>query len=201
MLVGKISIQNCVGSVPQKGEKMKKLFKLVFALSLILVLGGCQGGEGQEDVLESDVFETMETVDLEGNNVSSEIFEENKLTVINAWNIGCTPCIEELPILNKLNEELANKGISIKGLYLAGSAEISNDERQEVENLLGEAKANYQQILPSKEMSQSDLLGSISAFPTTFFINSQGEIIDFIEGSSDYDGWKSLIEEKLSEVD
>ena len=181
-------------------KKTKKVFGVVCALSLMLVLGGCQGGKGEEDALKSTVFKTMESVDLKGDKIDAQEFGKNKLTVVNAWNVGCTPCIEELPILDELNQELADKGVSILGLYLASDIEINDEERQEVEGILAEANASYRQIIPNKEMLNTQPLNNISAFPTTYFVNNKGEIIDFIEGSSNYDGWKSLIEEKLQEV-
>lgn len=58
----------------------------------------------------------MQTEDIKGNKVDSSIFSENKLTVINLWNTGCTPCITEIPELDKLNKYYADKGVSIKGL-------------------------------------------------------------------------------------
>lgn len=179
-----------------KKIKKKGLLVLVLVLSSMLILNGCKVVNSREVSLESDLFKTMETVDLEGEKVDSSIFSKSKLTVVNAWNIGCTPCVEELPILDQLNDEYAENEVSILGLYLG----MSEEDREEVENVLSDGNIKYQQLLTSENMLQTETLKNITAFPTTYFVNDKGEIIDFIEGSNDYDGWKALIEEKLKEV-
>lgn len=183
-----------------KRFKMKGLIGLVAILSMVLILNGCQTKKGDGTVSESDLFKTMETVDLKGERVDSSVFAENKLTVVNAWNQGCTPCVEELPILDKLSNEYKGKGVAIKGLIYDFEEGISDENREEVETILSEGNIGYQQLLASKDMVESETLKNLTAFPTTYFINDKGEIIDSIEGSSDYDGWKARIEELLKGV-
>lgn len=48
--------------------------------------------------------------------MDSSIFSQNAVTVVNFWFNGCTPCVEELPALNKLNEELKAKGGQVIGV-------------------------------------------------------------------------------------
>lgn len=55
--------------------------------------------------------------DIEGDTYNSkDVFKENKLTLMNIWGTLCTPCIKELPELQKLSAELSSKGIGIIGL-------------------------------------------------------------------------------------
>ena len=72
----------------------------------------------------------MEIVDLKGEKVVSSIFSENDLTLVNVWNKGCIPCIEELPILDELNNEYKDKGVAIKGLYYGFREGISDEDRR-----------------------------------------------------------------------
>lgn len=51
----------------------------------------------------------MKTEDINGNKVDSSIFSKYKLTVVNVWNTGCTPCVGEIPTLDKLNKEYEKK--------------------------------------------------------------------------------------------
>ena len=39
------------------------------------------------------------TKDLDGNEVTEEIFAKKDLTVVNIWGTFCTPCIGEMPAL------------------------------------------------------------------------------------------------------
>ena len=40
----------------------------------------------------------------------------------------------------------------------------------------------------------------LQSFTTTFFVDKDGNIVDSIEGSNDYDGWKAKIDEVLEKV-
>lgn len=157
--------------------------------------------ETEADSSTSDtLFTSMKTKDLEGNDVDSSVFAENDLTLVNVWNEGCTPCIEEIPILDQLNKEYASKGVSIKGLIYEFEPGISDESRKAVEEILSKANSEYQQLTASEDMINSETLQNVLAFPTTYFVDSKGNIIDTVEGSNDYDGWKTLIENTLKKV-
>ena len=49
--------------------------------------------QGQED------FPSFRAVDLQGNEVTKEIFAQKKITVVNIWGTFCPPCIGEMPEL------------------------------------------------------------------------------------------------------
>ena len=53
----------------------------------------------------------------------------------------------------------------------------------------------------TKDMVEKDDTLLLQAFPTTFFIDKDGNIVDSIEGSNDYDGWKAKIDEVLKKVE
>ena len=41
----------------------------------------------------STIFKDMKTTDIDGNKVDKSIFSKYKLTMVNVWNTGCSPCI------------------------------------------------------------------------------------------------------------
>lgn len=47
----------------------------------------------------NDIFTNMDTTDIDGNKMDSSIFAKNKVTLVNVWNVGCTPCVNEILIL------------------------------------------------------------------------------------------------------
>lgn len=154
-----------------------------------------------EDKKKSDsVFANMETVDMDGEEVDGSIFEENKLTLVNVWGSWCSPCVAEIPGLAQLSEDYKDKGVAIKGLVYEGEAGISDAARKTVEMVLEKSGAKYQQLLLSEEMLESEEISGLMAYPTTFFVDSEGNVLKMLEGSRDYDGWKQEIEDALKEL-
>lgn len=181
-----------------------KFLTIALAGTMIFALGGCSSaGKTSTETADNSpsVFQEMKTTDIDGNNVDSSIFKENKLTVLNVWNEGCTPCIDEIPILDQLNKEYAEKGVSIKGVIYELQAGLSDSSKKAVEDILSDANSEYQQLTVSEEMAESDQFKNMTSFPTTYFVDSTGKIVDTIEGSNDYEGWKEVIDNVLKKVE
>ena len=170
----------------KRSKLVKKL--TVVALTMVaiasLAVGCTSSKEGSTNTANSNskLFKEMKTEDINGNKVDSSIFSKYKLTVVNVWNTGCTPCVGEIPTLDKLNKEYEKKGVSIKGLLLESGVGLNDEEKKTVEDIL------------------KDKTLILQSFPTTFFVDKDGNIVDSIEGSNDYDGWKAKIDEVLEKV-
>ena len=187
----------------KRSKLVKKL--TVVALTMVaiasLAVGCTSSKEGSTNTANSNskLFKEMKTEDINGNKVDSSIFSKYKLTVVNVWNTGCTPCVDEIPTLDKLNKEYEKKGVSIKGLLLESGVGLNDEEKKTVEDILKKEKSTYQQLTVSEDMLQDKTL-ILQSFPTTFFVDKDGNIVDSIEGSNDYDGWKAKIDEVLEKV-
>ncbi len=145
-----------------------------------------------------DLFNSMNTVDLEGNEVDTSLFSQYKMTMVNVWNTGCNPCIREIPVLDQLNKDLEAENISIKGMIYEGTAGLSDSGREDVDAILSEAGATYQNLLISEDMYLTPTLRQLTAFPTTYFVNPEGEIIATTVGARDYDHWMDTIQQALA---
>lgn len=157
-------------------------------------------GTESENESGPDIFKTMDTVDMNGEKADASMFAENTLTFVNLWNVGCTPCVQEIPVLDQLNDEYEEKGVAIKGLYFSFTSTLSEEEREAITEILEAADADYQQLTLSEDMINHEVIQGIQAFPTTFVVDSEGNIVDTIIGSNDYEGWKERIEKELEEV-
>ncbi|SCI86102.1 thiol-disulfide oxidoreductase [uncultured Clostridium sp.] len=130
-------------------SKLKKgatLLLLLLSAIIVFLIVGCTnlGHNSQNIISSSNIFKEMQTTDINGNTVDSSIFSEKKLTLTNVWNTGCTPCIDEIPILDKLNKEYEKKGVSIKGLLLESGVGLTEQEKSVVEEILSKSKSSYQ---------------------------------------------------------
>ena len=124
----------------------------------------------------SEKFPAFEGTDLEGNPVTSELFKENSVTVVNFWFSTCAPCIAELGELNARNEELKLKGGAVIGI---NADTIGGDESMimEARSILEKKGAAYQNIHFSADSEAGKLTYSITAFPTTVVVDRSGRIV------------------------
>ena len=124
----------------------------------------------------SEKFPPFEGSDLDGNPVTSELFKENSVTVVNFWFSSCAPCIAELSELNALNEELKLKGGAVIGI---NADTIGGDESMimEARSILEKKGAAYQNIHFSTDSEAGKLTYSITAFPTTVVVDRNGRMI------------------------
>jgi thiol-disulfide isomerase/thioredoxin len=141
----------------------------------------------------------MDTTDIDGNKMDSSIFAKNKVTLVNVWNVGCTPCVNEIPDLDKINSEYKDKGAAVYGLYGDLGMGISDDEMAQIKDIMSNANASYTQLRMDGTLATNESLLNIMAYPTTYVVGSDGTILDTIEGSKDYEGWKALIDSYLAE--
>lgn len=66
---------------------------------------------------------------------------------------------------------------------------------------MNQAGADYTQIKVDGTLASDDTILNMMVFPTTYVVDSNGTILETIEGSNDYEGWKGVIESYLSEAE
>ena len=116
---------------------------------------------------------SFETVDFDGNKVSSdEIFSKNEYTMVNVWATWCDYCKDELPALEELNQQLAEKNCGIIGLCGdAGTDEVLNTAKE----LLSRNKVTYLNLRPYDGWEET--FDMSSGWPTSFFVDKTGTIV------------------------
>lgn len=148
-------------------------------------------------------FSNFSSIDLDGNEVSEEIFADYDLTMINIWGTFCGPCLREMPELGEIAEEYKEKGVQVIGIVLDvldRNGEISESQVETAKELVAQTKANYTHLLPSEDLLQAKLK-YVTAVPETLFVDKEGNIIgSSLSGSRDKATWISIIEQKLEEI-
>lgn len=135
---------------------------------------------------------TFEARDLEGNTVSSQLFSETKLTMVNVWATYCNPCLREMPGLGELAGEYAAEEFRIVGII---SDVMEGEEQKTLDyaaDLVEQTGAAYPHLLLNKSLYDA-LLTDVTAVPTTFFIDENGMILDTVIGSMDKSAWEEII--------
>ena len=200
---------------------MKKAIVMVLICLLsVLILSSCQRTENNQQNGNSDpqqnvsadnadntadtsVFGAFSAKDLDGNEVTQEIFASNKLTMVNIWATFCGPCINEMPDLGELAAEYADKGVGIVGIPLDVTDEKGNIDSylyNEAVDIVATTKAAYTHIVPVESMFVRKL-ASVTALPETIFVDSQGnQVGDCYYSARSKAQWTEIIEELLGEV-
>lgn len=147
---------------------------------------------------------SFRTTDINGRTVDESIFSDSKVTMINVWATYCGPCLREMPDLGELSAEYKDKGVQVVGIVLdtqRQAGEIDADQVVKARELVEQTGADYAHLLPSKELIEAGL-NSIYSVPTTLFVDSNGDAIGSgYMGAQDKEGWATIIEEKLAEVE
>ena len=98
---------------------------------------------------------------------------------------------------------MKDKGVGVVGVTLdtVGSDGKQDEEAVKKAQVLQEkTKASYPFLIPDSGMMNGRLNG-ISAFPETFFVDKNGNIVgETYSGSHSLDEWKEIVEKELANV-
>ena len=151
-------------------------------------------------------FSDLDTVDIDGEPVTGDIFSDRKLTLINVWATFCSPCVREMPDLEELYQENQNGPVGIVGLLVDGSTTeyipgLTDEERKLGKEILAQTGVTYPQITVSEALLETDFKRVVQ-YPTTFFVDRDGNFVgEPVSGARTKAEWKELIEEYLKLVD
>ena len=146
--------------------------------------------QSQEETAEYADAPDFTVWDQEGTQTSLKEILEGKPAVINFWTSKCPPCREEMPDFEELYQELKDQVqfIMVDGIGCMGETEESG--RAYVEEQGFSFPVYY-----DKEMDAVITYG-IQAFPTTYILNSNGELVTGGSGMIS----KATLQELLNEV-
>ena len=134
---------------------------------------------------------TFETLDLDGNTVTEDIFSKADVTFVNVWGTFCPPCIAEMPDLEQIHQELPDNMQMIGILCDVESMDVP--QYQEALEIVKETGVTYPSLIGNGSMT--GLLQSVYAVPTSFFVDSNGCMIGAPVVGANLDAYKILLEE------
>lgn len=144
---------------------------------------------------------TFTSTEFGGDEITSEIFTKNKITMLNIWGTFCPPCIREMPGLAKLAQENKGKGVEVVGVIIDltdSKGKILPKQLADAGKIIELTGADYRHIIPSIEM-QNGILRNIQAVPSTIFVDKNGVIIDQMYlGARSQKDWQRIIDKLLA---
>lgn len=195
---------------------MKKALSILLSIIMITALFTACGGNGElsfEDIkvpkenlenISYGSFENFKAVDLSGKTVTDSIFKGKKLTMINIWATFCRPCINEMPSLEIISQEYADKGLQVIGIVsdVSYSGDSYNKKLYDSAlEIVGTTGVTYTNLLPSGSLDIIKL-GEVYSVPETIFVDENGQVIgrSFI-GSRSLENWKEIVDEVLATME
>lgn len=114
----------------------------------------------------------FETEDLDGSPVSSaDVFSANEITMVNVWGTWCPHCIEEMPQLAQIHNQLQAVGCGIVGLLDDGD---DPDAVEDAKQIIADAGVTFPVL---KAPANKDELFPGEGLPKSYFVNRSGEIV------------------------
>lgn len=184
---------------------MKKLMIYCVAIMMMVALTACgQASDTSEKVAgveEKGSFSgitgipSFEVVDINDNVVTDSILQEKGLTLINIWGTFCSPCIEELPMLQEIADSYEDKDVNVIGI-------VADGDTNEVKafDMLNKLEIKFTNLIPN-EAFQRDFVSKATAVPVTLLVNNKGEILEILVGAREKNVYTDLIEKYLSQAE
>lgn len=145
----------------------------------------------------------FETKDIDGTAYTEKVFADYDLTLVNLFATWCSPCVQELPELEKLREEMKEKGVNVVGVVMDTADENGEQDETAIEKakvLKERAGVTYPFLIPDSTR-MSGRLNGIEAYPESFFVDKNGNIVsEAYVGSNNLEGWKEIVETELAKL-
>lgn len=101
-----------------------------------------------------------------------------KVVFINIWTTWCPPCIEEMPTIQRLYEQLRPKGLEVLAINMDALG------RQTVEPFLDKRHLTFPVLLDPE--SQTERLYRTAGVPESFIVDKAGLLVEKIVGPRDW---------------
>lgn len=145
------------------------------------------------------------TEDVFGNTYDETVFQAYDLTLVNVFATWCSPCVEEIPELEKLRQEYAEKGVKlgVVAVVLDTKTEQGTDEGalERAKVLYERSGAQFPFLMPDDGNMGGRLTG-IESVPESFFVDGSGNITSepYI-GAKSLEQWRQIADAELAALE
>src|SRR5215470_10381983 len=122
----------------------------------------------------------------EGRRVAPLKDYKGKIVVINFWATWCAPCLTEIPEFVRLQRSYRNRGLQVIGVTYPPV----NPSR--VRRLAVKSRINYPLLFGNRRIAA--LYGVTNVLPVTIIVGRQGRIEGRIDGVTDIEEIKKLLQ-------
>ena len=180
----------------------KRMTAALFAVLMVLSLAACgpkeqTPAESGSNPVDGSAVQTMDTLTM-------DVFKDYDLTLVNLFTTWCTPCVREIPELDLLDKQMADKKVNVIGVGLDTVDAVGNPAPDLVTTALElkfKTGAEYDFYIPDLELF-GGRMKQVTAVPETFFVDSEGNIVgNTWMGARDLSAWTAIVEETLASME
>ena len=168
---------------------------IIAAISLLALLAGVatsqwiyKTGLASDPAVKAFFANSWQAPD--GKTVDTQKWQE-KVLVVNFWASWCPPCVEEMPTLDKLQQEFLQQNVLFVGIGI--------DSPSNIREFLSNTPVSYPIVIGGLEGSNlaKQLGNSQGALPYTIIINAKGKATYSKLGKISEDDIRSAIKSAL----
>ncbi|WP_108868078.1 TlpA family protein disulfide reductase [Aquimarina aquimarini] len=145
---------------------IKKSFWKGFTLGCIILIATATLVYSKFIVSPDISLNQLEVLDLKGNNIELSEYQGKPL-VVNYWATWCAPCLKEFPYFEEVKQRFGDD---------VNFVMISDETIDKITYFSNSKPYSFNFLKSSKKLSEYGL-NEITALPTTYFYDAQGNLI------------------------
>ena len=179
----------------------KRMTAALFSVLMLLSLAACgpkEQNNGQNN--GSGVVAPVETMD----TLTMDVFQDYDLTLVNLFTTWCTPCVQEIPELDRLKKQMADKNVNVIGVCLDAVDPYGAPIPENIATafqLKARTGAEYNFYQPDLDLFGGRMM-QVTAVPETFFVDREGNVVgNTWMGARNLSAWTKVVEETLASME
>lgn len=111
-------------------------------------------------------------------------------------------CLGELDALEELSKEYDPSQFRLIGIcadLYDKDGELKTDQLEKAREIINNADVTFTNLVPD-QVFMDFFRATIAGFPTTFFVNSEGKIVNAIAGAKNLEQWKEYVDSELQKL-
>lgn len=145
-------------------------------LALLIAAGGCSNsspGVAVDDKAPDFVLPRLDGTVQKLSNYRGSV------VLVNFWATWCPPCIEEMPVLNRISTDYASRGLVVLGL-------AGDDDVGRINDFVAKEPLKFEVLHDPGGAIGTDY--GITGYPETFVIDRDGTVVSKMIGPLPADG-------------
>lgn len=150
--------------------------------------------EGQRETVPAPDFTLVDQFGKE--HTLSEY--KGKTIFLNFWGTWCPPCRSEMPEIQKLYEAYGSNEKDLVVLGIAAPEYGDEGTVEEIKEFLSENEYTFPVVMD--ETGEMFYWYGISAFPTTFMIDAEGNVYGYVQGAITGEIMESIVQQTMDSI-